>query len=159
MSETERAAMEALSDRGLRIPLDVAARRAWQERFNALPGMRLVGGAVDLADPVCVAVRLPEIGPEHQGGLGTDAVNGAVLAACFDVALGVAGVLQFPGRKAGTVELSMKFMRPAVGGTVTAYGIALKRADNIAFVESELFCGGRFCARATGMVATAAHND
>jgi acyl-coenzyme A thioesterase PaaI-like protein len=82
-----------------------------------------------------------------------------VLAGCFDVALGVAGVLQFEGRRAGTVELSMKFMRPAVGGTVTAYGIALKRADNIAFVEGELFCGGRFCARASGMVATAARND
>ena len=151
MSEPERAATTALSERGLPIPLDADARRAWQERFNALPGMRLVGGSVDLADPVCVAVHLPEIGPAHQGGLGTDAVSGAVLAACFDVALGVAGVLQFPGRRAGTVELSMKFMRPALGGTVTAYGIALKRADNIAFVESELFCGG--------MVATAARGD
>lgn len=159
MSEQERRALAALGARGLRIPLDPAARRAWAERFNALPGMRLVGGAVDLADETCVAVRLPEIGPEHQGGLGTDAVNGAVLAACFDVALGVAGVLQFPGRRAGTVELSMKFMRPAIGGAVTAYGIALKRADNIAFVESELFCGGRFCARASGMVATATRGE
>lgn len=155
MSEQQREGMAALGARGLPIPLDADDRRAWQARFNALPGMRLVGGTLDLAHEVCVAVHLPEIGPEHQGGLGTDAVNGAVLAACFDVALGVAGVLQFPNRRAGTVELSMKFMRPALGGAVTAYGIALKRADNIAFVESELFCGGRFCARASGMVATA----
>ena len=155
MSEQENRAKAALGQRGLTIPLDSAARRAWTETFNGLPGMRMIRAEIDLSDDTCVAVHLPEIGPEHQGGLGTDAVNGAVLAGCFDVALGVAGVLQFPGRRAGTVELSMKFMRPAVGGPVTTYAIALKRADNIAFVESELFCGGRFCARASGMVATA----
>jgi acyl-coenzyme A thioesterase PaaI-like protein len=155
MTEQEERAIAALRERGLTIPLAAADRRPWQENFNQLPGMRMIRGAIDLSDEVCVAVHLPEIGPEHQGGLGADAVNGAVLAGCFDVALGVAGVLQFPGRRAGTVELSMKFMRPAVGGTVTAWAVALKRADNIAFVESELFCGGRFCARASGMVATA----
>ena len=155
MTAQEERAIAALRERGLRIPLPAAERRPWQENFNRLPGMRMIRCAIDLSDDVCVAVHLPEIRPEHQGGLGADAVNGAVLAGCFDVALGVAGVLQFPGRRAGTVELSMKFMRPAVGGTVTAWAVALKRAGNIAFVESELFCGGRFCARASGMVATA----
>ena len=116
--------------------------------------MRYMGCRLDLSDGRVIAVHLPKVEPHHQGGLGTDAVNGAVLAGFFDVALGVAGVLQFPGRQSGTVELSIKFMRPTVGDSLIAYAVALKRSENLAFVESELYSANRLCAVATGMVST-----
>lgn len=129
-------------------------RQDWQDRFNVIPAMKYMGCTLDISDDRVVAVHLPEIEPHHQGGLGTDAVNGAVLAGFFDCALGVAGVLQFPGRRAGTVELSIKFMRPTRGDSLTAYAVALKRSASLCFVESELYCGNRLCAVATGMVST-----
>lgn len=152
----EEIAERALAARGLPIPLDEAKRRRWQDEFNAHQGMQYIGCRLDLADPRVVRVHLPRIQPHHLGGLGTDAVNGALLAGFFDIALGVAGVLQYPGQRAGTVDLSIKFMRPTLGSSVTAYAVALKRAENIAFVESELYSGSRLCAIASGMVARTA---
>jgi acyl-coenzyme A thioesterase PaaI-like protein len=67
----------------------------------------------------------------------------------------VAGVIQFPGRRAGTVELSVKFMRPTRGRSVDAYAITLKRAEGLAFMEGELWSEGKLCAVATGIVSTA----
>lgn len=151
--ENEALAEKALAARGLTIPLDEPARRKWQDGFNAHPGMQYIGCTLDLADQRVVRVHLPRVESHHLGGLGSDAVNGAVLAGFFDIALGVAGVLQFPGQRAGTVDLSIKFMRPTLGDSVTAYAVALKRAENIAFVESELYSGNRLCAIASGMVS------
>jgi Ca2+:H+ antiporter len=71
------------------------------------------------------------------------------------LSLGVAGVIQFPGQRAGTVELSVKFLRPTRGQSVDAWAVALKRAEGLAFVEGELYAEGRLCAVATGIVSTA----
>jgi acyl-coenzyme A thioesterase PaaI-like protein len=135
--------------------MDPAARQAWAAQFNALPGMGMMGAALDLSDPVVVRVHLSEVRPHHQGGLGSAAVNGAVIAGLFDAALGVAGVIQFPGRRAGTVELSVKFLRPTRGASVDAWAVTLKRAEDLAFMEGELWSEGKLCAVATGMVSTA----
>lgn len=155
MSDPVTSSLEALRARGRRIPMDVDQRRRWQEGFNALAGMEVMGATLDLSDECLVRVHLPEVGPHHQGGMGSSAVNGAVIAGLFDAALGVAGVIQFPGKRAGTVELSVKFLRPTRGQSVDAWAVALKRAEGLAFVEGELYAHGRLCAVATGIVSTA----
>ncbi|MGH8496299.1 MAG: PaaI family thioesterase [Gammaproteobacteria bacterium] len=155
MQTDERRALEMLRARGRPAPLDEAQRRDWQERFNRVPAMVDFGLRIDLDDPRIVRTELPAIADRHRGGLGTAAVNGAVLAAMFDCALGVAGGLQFPGRRSGTCELSIKFLRPAPGPCVTAYAITIKKATQLAFTESELYSGGRLCAVASGIVSLA----
>jgi acyl-coenzyme A thioesterase PaaI-like protein len=149
------ASLEALRARARPIPMEAAPRGAWADQFNALPAMRAMDATLDLSDPAVVRVHLSEVRPHHQGGMGSAAVNGAVIAGMFDAALGVAGVLQFPGRRAGTVELSVKFMRPTRGASVDAYAITLKRAEGLAFLEGELWSEGKLCAMATGIVSTA----
>jgi acyl-coenzyme A thioesterase PaaI-like protein len=149
------ASLEALRARARPIPMDATARRDWAEQFNAMPAMGVMGATLDLADPAVVRVHLSEVRPHHQGGMGSSAVNGAVIAGLFDAALGVAGVIQFAPRRAGTVELSVKFMRPTRGRSVDAYAIALKRAEGLAFMEGELWSEGKLCAVATGIVSTA----
>jgi acyl-coenzyme A thioesterase PaaI-like protein len=147
--------LDALRARGRPIPMDAAARQAWARQFNALPAMGAMDASLDLSDETLVHVHLTEVGPQHQGGMGSAAVNGAVIAGLFDAALGVAGVIQFPGKRAGTVELSVKFMRPTRGRSVDAYAITLKRAEGLAFMEGELWSEGKLCAVATGIVSTA----
>ncbi len=155
MTEDQQRAIRALRERGRPIPMDAGARGKWQDGFNAMPAMDVMGAHLDLSDDRLVRVHLSEVRPQHQGGLGSSAVNGAVIAGLFDAALGVAGVVQFPGRRAGTVELSVKFLRPTRGRSVDAWAVALKKAEGLAFVEGELYAAGRLCAVATGIVSTA----
>ena len=156
-SEPQRLAFAALASRGLPIPMDEGGRRSWQDNFNRIPAMRFLGCQLDLSHGRVVQVHLPEVREHHQGGMGTEAVNGAVIAGLCDCALGVSGVLQLPGKRAGTVELDIKFMRPTVGRSVIAYAVALKKGGSVVFAESELYCRGRLCAIATGMVSTASN--
>ena len=116
LSESQQLGFAALASRGLDIPMDQAARTRWQDNFNQIPAMGYMGCRLDLSHPRVVRVYLPEVLPHHQGGMGTEAVNGAVIAGLCDCALGVAGVIQFPGERAGTVELAVKFMANA--GTI-----------------------------------------
>ena len=155
MSDDISQPVRALRARGRSIPMDADARRRWQDSFNSLPGMKAMGAMLDLSDERVVRVRLPEVRAEHQGGMGSAAVNGAVIAAMFDAALGVAGVVQFPGRRAGTVELSVKFLRPTRGQPLDAWAVTLKKAEGLAFMEGELYAQDRLCAVATGMASTA----
>jgi len=153
MHEEEQDGVAALGRRGQTVPLDAAERAEWQHRFNRAPAIRGFGARIDLADSRVIRVALDAIEDRHRGGLGTAAVNGAVLAALFDCALGVAGALQFPGRRSATCELSIKFMRPVPGPTVTAYAVILKKATQLAFADSELYSNGRLCAIASGIVS------
>src|SRR5687767_13671044 len=144
-----------LRARAQTIPLDPEQRRAWAEQFNRLPAVQFAGTGVSLADEKLVHVVLENVRDHHLGGLRLRAVNGAVLAGLFDCALGVAGTLQFAGRRSGTCELSLKFMRAVFDTPLDVFGACVKKTETLAFVESELYSAGRLCAIATGIVAVA----
>lgn len=148
--------LAGLKDRAQAIPLDTGARAGWAEQFNRLPAVVHTDIRINLADPLLVRVVLAGIHEHHLGGLRLRAVNGAVLAGLFDCALGVAGTLQFSGKRAGTCELSMKFMRAVFDAPIDVFSACIKRTDNLAFTEGALYANGRLCATATGMVAVAA---
>ena len=155
----ESKSVSGLRARALEIPMEAPKRNAWARNFNTLPAMTHFGAELDLSDTHLVRVKLPKVEPHHRGGLGTSAVNGAVIAGMCDCALGVAGVMQFPGARTGTVELSIKLLRPVIGDVLEFYAAAIKRSKSIAFSESELFSGHRLCALATGIVAVASEKD
>jgi len=155
MDIKEKTSIESLRSRGKAIPMDQGRRHEWQKNFNELPAMVTSASKLDISDDIVVKVTLPEILPQHLGGLGSDYVNGATVAGLFDASLGVAGAVHFVGQPAGTVELSIKFMRAIRGPTVTAYAVALKTSDSVCFVEGKLFSQGRLCAMASGLVALA----
>lgn len=149
------AQLAGLRARGQAIPLSVAERRAWVEQFNRIPAIPYSGISVSLEDDRLVHVVLAQVADHHLGGLRLRAVNGAVLAGLFDCALGVAGTLQFAGKRAGTCELSLKFMRGVFDTPIDVFGACAKRTGNLAFVESELYSAGKLCALASGIVAVA----
>lgn len=159
MDIKEKTSIQSLRNRGKKIPLNETERHEWQERFNDQAAMRAFGAQLDISDGTLVKVCLDKIEPHHLGGIGTDYVNGAAIAGLFDASLGVAGALQYFGKPAGTVELSLKFIRAIHGPTVTAYAVALKSSTSVCFVEGRLFSQGRLSALASGLVAVANVKD
>src|ERR1041384_7756902 len=68
--------------------LSNSERIEFEQRWNAHPGMKHMGCRVDLGTPGQVRCIVDPIKPEHRGGLGTEAVNGAVIAGVCALAAG-----------------------------------------------------------------------
>ncbi len=113
-----------------------------------------MGAVLDLATPGLVRAVVDPIRPEHRGGLGTDAVNGAVMAGIFDLVIGLCGYLQTAGRRAGVAQLSIQFLRPVNGTRFEVVGHPVRAGTNLVFATSELRDErGIVCARCDGIVA------
>ena len=120
--------------------------------FEESRAMRSFGARLAFPDGERVEVTLP-VRPEHQGGLGTAAVNGGVLAAMFDLAIGCSPALVDPLRRCATVQLSMSFMRPVLGDVLRVVARVDSAGGSTVFASAEaLDAGGRVCARCQGVV-------
>jgi len=132
---------------------------AFQAEWNQHPGMRHIGAELDLSTPGVVRAVVDPIQPEHRGGLGTDAVNGAVIAGIFDLVIGLCGYLQTAGRRAGVAQLSIQFLRPVNGSRFEVVGHPVRAGSTLVFSTSELVDErGTVCARCDGIVAVSGKN-
>jgi len=132
------------------------ALRALADVWNASPPMRRLGARLefDRVDRVCAV--LDPVMPYHRGGMGTDAVNGPVLAGLFDLAIGTVGWLTRPDTRSATVSLAMTFLRPTRGDRVTVEARLIRGGMNLTFAAAEIFDGrGEVTARCDGTVAVA----
>src|SRR5689334_9192067 len=96
----------------LRRPTPEQLKR-YADAFNDSQTLKFFGCRLTF-DSDKVIVTLDPIRPEQRGGLGTDAVNGGVLAALFDLAIGCTPALVDPSRRTATISLSMNFERAVV---------------------------------------------
>lgn len=121
--------------------------------FNESASLKAFGVRVEFPDADRIRCVVDPVRPEHRGGLGSDAVNGGVLAAMFDLALGASVALIDPTRRSATVQLSMSFM-DAVRGDRFEVEARIDRAGNqTVFSSAELRdAKGRLCAKATGVM-------
>jgi len=118
--------------------------------------MRHLGAEIILEDDYIVSCAIKHIMDYHRGGMGISALNGAIISSLLDCVIAVSGVLQFPGKKAGTVELSIKIIKPLFGNSAYAEGFVTKKAKNISFSEGFLYDeNSKLCARASGIVSKA----
>jgi uncharacterized protein (TIGR00369 family) len=124
----------------------------YAQAFNASLTLRYFGVKVSFPSTDVVKVTLDPIPPEHRGGLGTDAVNGGVLAALFDLAIGCTAALVDPTRRSATVQLSMSFMRAVKGPSMTLEARVQRAGGVLVFAEATLFDSTHTaCASATGL--------
>jgi uncharacterized protein (TIGR00369 family) len=136
------------------IPLPPAERERLAERWSALPAMRALGARADFSGEDAVRIVLDRVQPFHRGGLGTEAVNGAVIAGLCDAAVGMVGHFQAPTSQIGTVQLSIQFQRPVTGERVTAVGRLVKGGRQLIFARCEIEDErGQVCAVCDGIVA------
>src|SRR5439155_8141367 len=100
-----------------------------------------------------VRATIDPVEPHHRGGLGTEAVNGGVLAALFDLVLGCTAALVDPTKRTATMQISMSFMRPTTGARIIAEGWIDRAGQNTLFSSAYITdARGTICARATGVV-------
>lgn len=78
------------------------------------------------------------IGPEHLNPNGV--VHGAVLFALVDTAMGKAtmSVVDEPGHYCSSVEVSLRFIRPAVSGAIVATVEVVKRGRHVAHLGARV---------------------
>jgi uncharacterized protein (TIGR00369 family) len=125
----------------------------YAEQFNQSQTIRYFGVQVSFPQGEKVLVTLPEIRPEHRGGLGTAAVNGGVIAALFDYAIGCTPALLDPTRRAATMQLSMSFERPLRGTSARVEATIDSVGTSTVFASARMYDEqGQVCARCQGVV-------
>ncbi|MFZ5445919.1 MAG: PaaI family thioesterase [Myxococcota bacterium] len=129
---------------------DQLARYA--DAFNESETLKHFGVRVSFPDAETCQVVLDPIQQSQRGGLGSDAVNGGVLAAIFDLVIGCAPALVDPTRRSATVQLSINFMSAVRGDRLVAKSRVTRGGSTLVFAEATIFDGeGNACATATGL--------
>ena len=142
---TGSASDSALSD---------AERAKFEGQWNQHPGMQHMGLRVDLSRPDVLRVYVDPVLPHHRGGLGTEAVNGAVIAGVFDLAIGLVGHFAARGKRVGTAQLNIQFIRPVLGDRFDAFARIVRAGRTLVFADGDLLDqAGVLCARCDGIVA------
>ena len=134
----------------------VESLKALAELWNAAPAMKHFGARLEFTRVDRVRAVIDPVQPVHRGGLGTDAVNGVVLAGLFDLAIGTVGWLTRPETRSATVTLSMSFVRPTRGDRVVAEARLIRSGLNLIFAAAEISdAEGKITARCDGTCAIA----
>ena len=136
------------------VRLDQAALDLYAAGFNASQMMRQFGFRLSFPNAAHVRLDLDTFHEGHRGGMGTDAINGGILAAMFDFALGNTSMLAPPLRRNATVQLSFTFERAVTGAAMHCEARIDRAASHMLFSSAEITDDrGNICARASGIVS------
>jgi acyl-coenzyme A thioesterase PaaI-like protein len=123
------------------VPFRLPPARLQQQlqQFNARGEILWFGFEGDFRQPGSAMVRFTRLEAGAQGGGGTAAVNGGVIAAGFDAAFVLAGLGQYDTDVVVTLELSVKFLSLArVSPTLAFQAHVVRSAKNFSFAEGFL---------------------
>lgn len=102
------------------------------------PFHTLLGVDVEEQSPGFARLRLPA-GDSLRGGV-AGSFHGGALSALADIAslAAMQGLFSERARPAGTAELSVSYLRPALGGYVTADARVLKHGQTLAVIDVDV---------------------
>ena len=124
--------------------------------WNEGPPMKHFGARLEFERVDRVRAVIDPVQMFHRGGIGTEAINGVVLAGLFDLAIGTVGWLTRPEARTATVNLSMTFVRPTRGDRVVAEARLVRSGLNLIFAAAEISdSSGEVTARCDGTCAVA----
>ena len=122
--------------------------------FNASVQLKQMHLRIDLSNPAQPMVWIDQVQEMHKGGVGTEAVNGAVIAMLVDLAIGLLGVRHYAEGMTATSNLNINYVKPLLASKVMVRAeeteVIGKRIFGIARVMNEK---GEVCAYATGSLA------
>jgi acyl-coenzyme A thioesterase PaaI-like protein len=134
----------------------IEALRALADVWNQGPPMKHFGARLEFTRVDRVRAVVDPVLPFHRGGMGTEAVNGVVLAGLFDLVIGTVGWLTRPETRSATVSLSMTFFKATRGERVVAEARLVRAVMNLVFAAAEIFdSAGEVTARCDGTCAIA----
>jgi acyl-CoA thioesterase len=119
-----------------------------RQRFDSLPLYRQLGLTLEEARPGFARVVMAT-SSLTLGGIG-GSVHGGLLAALVDIAMLEAMFPSFgpSDQPAGTADLNITYLRPALGAKVVAEASVLRKGKTLAVTEvSILDEGGNLCAK------------
>ncbi|HSL09910.1 MAG TPA: PaaI family thioesterase [Actinomycetota bacterium] len=126
-----------------------------RERVSASPFHATLG--IDVVEAAEGRVRLAVDTTDAQKNLlGT--IHGGVVATLADTAMGFAVRTAIDaGRPHVTIDLSVRFLRPASPGRIEAVGTVVRAGSQIAFADADVVAAdGTLLARASGTYSVAA---
>jgi uncharacterized protein (TIGR00369 family) len=125
----------------------------YADDFNQSQALKLFGTRISFPTTERVRIEIDPLRTEHLGGMGSDVVNGGVLSAAFDLAIGCTGALVNPQLRNATTQLSLFFERPLRGRVLRAEAWINSHGKVLLFSSAEITDdAGRVCARGTGEV-------
>jgi acyl-coenzyme A thioesterase PaaI-like protein len=122
--------------------------------FDALPFVRHFGARAEFLSLARLRVTIDPLSEVHRGGIQGDAVNGGILSAMFDLALGLPGYYRcHPDGRSATVQLSMSFLRALRGPALHTEAWIERASSGLLFTSAETRdAQGTLCATAHGVV-------
>lgn len=134
-----------------------AIEKNWKEMenfFNSSIQLKHSSFRVDLSDINKPLVVIDEVQEFHKGGVGTAAVNGAVIAMLVDLAIGLLGLPYYVDGMTATSNLSINYIKPLLATKVMARAEATEMAGKRIFgVVRVMNEKEEVCAYATGSLA------
>ncbi len=135
-------------------PLSQAELDRFASYWNKGRILRHFGFELSLPGAERAVVELHHVRAEHRGGMGSDAINGGVLAAMIDLAVGCSALLAPPLRRSATVELNMQFQRGVRGPGARCEAVIDRATQSLLFVSGLIMDrAGVVCARCSGLVS------
>lgn len=135
-------------------PLSASECEEMARLWNANPVLQMMGVQIDLSAPEAIRAKIDPLLPQHRGGLGSDAVNGAVISGLFDLMIGLVGIVNSQKHRTGTVQLNIQFVRPLRGQVLQAEARLIKAGQSLVFARSEIYDDqGRICASCEGIAS------
>lgn len=125
-----------------------AARTDFEKHFNEFPLHKFLGlSMVELRDGYAKIAM--DTGPNTLGGVG-GSVHGGVLAALVDITI-LRALFAVPDPDvvpAGTADLGITYLRPALGKRIYSEGKVLKKGRQMAVIEVDITDeNGKLCAK------------
>lgn len=132
---------------------DPATRTRILQRMNGADMLRHFGIQLDFPSETVVRARIDPVPDWARGGLQGSAVNGGVLSAMLDLALGMPGVTRAPDQPSGTMHLSLNFLRAVRTPRVDAEGWIERAGNGVIFTAARIVdADGVVCGTASGFV-------
>jgi uncharacterized protein (TIGR00369 family) len=137
---------------------DDAIVQELRRRVSASPFHAGFGVSVEAASAGEVVLGW-NAGPEHRNLQGL--VHGGVLATLVDIAMGLAiRSVVGPARRHVTIDLTVRYLRPAAPGPIRATGTVIRVGSQIGFAEGSVTDGaGRLLVRASGTYSVTSERE
>ena len=124
-----------------------------EEAWNRHPALKSMNIQVSLSsDAICA--KIDPVLPVHRGGLGTDAVNGAIMSSVSDLMVGLVGIANSQKYRTGTVQLNIHFLKPLKGSQLFAEARATKTGRALIFSHVDIKnAEGEVCVSCEGIAS------